>query len=242
MQHIHSGHRERLRQRLAAEGLDSFQPHEVMELLLSFMIPYKDVNPLAHRLIDRFGSVQNALNADPALLSEETLISTRTAENMRKLGEWLKLYEHLPEQSPLIMDSWKTAGRYAVRLIQGVKQDCSCLVCLSISGQLLHRSPLTYAQEELTPRQVVEIGLRHKSCSLLYISGHAGGNASPSPDDLRRTRQLVRVLELVDIQLMDYIVACGQEYTSLRKTRMLQPAVEQPLREFNPLFDRWLED
>lgn len=241
MQHIHKGHRERLRQRLAAEGLEAFQPHEVMELLLSFVIPYKDVNPLAHRLIDRFGSLQNVLKADPLLLSEETLISPKVAESIHKLGEWMDMYEHLPEQAPVVMDSWKTAGQYAVQLMRGLKLNCACLVCLSISGSLLHRTPLTTAQE-MSPRQVVEIALRHKSYSLLYISGHARGGATPSPEDLNKTRQLVRVLEAVELQLMDFIVACGTEYTSLRKTRLLQPGVSQSLREPNPLFDRWIDD
>lgn len=59
----HEGHRKRLRERAAQTGLEGFQPHEVLELLLSETIPRKDVNPLAHALIDRFGSFSGVLNA-----------------------------------------------------------------------------------------------------------------------------------------------------------------------------------
>ena len=59
----HDGHRKRLRERAARTGLEGFQPHEVLELLLSETIPRKDVNPLAHALIDRFGSFSGVLNA-----------------------------------------------------------------------------------------------------------------------------------------------------------------------------------
>ena len=62
---MHEGHRERLKNRFFANGLDGFAPHEVLELLLTFAIPQKDVNPIAHQLIETFGSVSDVLNAAP---------------------------------------------------------------------------------------------------------------------------------------------------------------------------------
>ena len=47
----HAGHRERLRARFAQSGLTGFAPHEALELLLTFAIPRRDVNPLAHQLL-----------------------------------------------------------------------------------------------------------------------------------------------------------------------------------------------
>lgn len=56
---IHSGHRARLRERYAKEGLQNFAPHEVLEILLYQYIPYRDCNELAHKMLDRFGSLKN---------------------------------------------------------------------------------------------------------------------------------------------------------------------------------------
>ena len=61
---IHAGHRERLRQRLRTAGLSAFSEHEVLELLLTYAIPQRDVNPLAHELIAVFGSLNAVLSAD----------------------------------------------------------------------------------------------------------------------------------------------------------------------------------
>lgn len=63
---VHAGHRARLRERFLKEGLSGFSEHEVLELLLMFAIPQKDVNPLAHALIGRFGSLSAVLEASPA--------------------------------------------------------------------------------------------------------------------------------------------------------------------------------
>ena len=66
----HEGHRKRLRQRARATQLEGFQPHEVLELLLTYAIPRQDVNPLAHALIDRFGSLSGVLDASAAELEQ----------------------------------------------------------------------------------------------------------------------------------------------------------------------------
>ena len=60
---IHEGHRERLRQRFLKEGLQNFQPHNVLELLLFFSIPLKDTNEEAHALINTFGSLSGVFDA-----------------------------------------------------------------------------------------------------------------------------------------------------------------------------------
>ena len=40
--------------------------HQLLELLLTYAIPRRDVNPLAHRLIERYGSLAAVLKADVA--------------------------------------------------------------------------------------------------------------------------------------------------------------------------------
>ena len=59
----HTGHRARMRERFRASGLDGFAPHEVLELILFYAIPQRNVNPLAHRLLDTFGSLHGVLDA-----------------------------------------------------------------------------------------------------------------------------------------------------------------------------------
>ena len=60
---IHDGHRQRLKDRYLAEGLDHFNELQVLELLLFYCIPRQDTNPIAHALLDRFGSISQVLDA-----------------------------------------------------------------------------------------------------------------------------------------------------------------------------------
>ena len=60
---IHNGHRKKVKERYYANGLKGMPPHNILEMLLFFGIPYKDTNPIAHDLIDRFGSLSAVLEA-----------------------------------------------------------------------------------------------------------------------------------------------------------------------------------
>lgn len=79
---IHAGHRGRMRERFLGSGLDRFEPHEVLELLLFEYIPVVNTNPIGHALIDRFGSVKNVLTASYDELLEVPGIGPKAAEGI----------------------------------------------------------------------------------------------------------------------------------------------------------------
>lgn len=60
---VHDGHRDRMRKRFLKEGLSGFAEHEALELLLYYAIPQGDVNPLAHALMEEFGSLMGVFSA-----------------------------------------------------------------------------------------------------------------------------------------------------------------------------------
>ena len=63
MSNPHEGHRERLKRRFLLEGLDHFEPHNALELLLFYAVGRCDTNGLAHELLDRFGSIAGVMDA-----------------------------------------------------------------------------------------------------------------------------------------------------------------------------------
>ena len=60
---IHDGHREKMRRRFLGGGLEHFADHEALELLLFYAIPRRDTNPIAHALMDRYGSLSAVMSA-----------------------------------------------------------------------------------------------------------------------------------------------------------------------------------
>ena len=79
MANPHKGHRERLKLRFLESGLDSFTDVQALELLLFYAIPQKDTNPIAHALLERFGSLSQVLDAPVEELKKVQGISDHAA-------------------------------------------------------------------------------------------------------------------------------------------------------------------
>ena len=92
MANEHSGHRDRLRERYLSEGLDSFAPHNVLELLLFYSVPRRDTNVLAHRLIEQFGSLVGVLNAGPEQLAQVEGIGMNAAVHRHHVADIARRY------------------------------------------------------------------------------------------------------------------------------------------------------
>lgn len=91
-QYPHAGHRERLRRRFYEHGLDGFQDYEALELLLFYAIPRQDVNPLAHALIDRFGSLGGVFGAEPEDLLRVPQVGPHVTELLRFIPTFAQQY------------------------------------------------------------------------------------------------------------------------------------------------------
>ena len=77
---IHAGHRERMRERFIHDkGFENFEDHQILELLLFYSKTRGDTNPLAHELLDQFGSLKGVLEARP-----EQLMQVRESVNSRQ--------------------------------------------------------------------------------------------------------------------------------------------------------------
>lgn len=87
---VHEGHRSRKKEQFRAHGLDAFADHEVLELLLYYAVPRQDTNPIAHRLMEKFGSLDAVFAADRAALEEVEGIGENAST----------LLSHVPADAP----------------------------------------------------------------------------------------------------------------------------------------------
>ena len=83
----HAGHRARLRESYREKGIEGMADHQVLELLLTYALPRVDVNPLAHRLLDRFGSLNEVLSARPDQLQQVQGVGESAAVFLSLLGQ-----------------------------------------------------------------------------------------------------------------------------------------------------------
>ena len=125
---VHKGHRQRMRRKFSDFGSRVFDTYELLEMLLYNTVPVKDTNPIAKRLLKRFGSLDGVLSADVDSLREVEGVGAKTAEMIVLAGELLERCENERGDStdkPEI-SNYEELGEYLVNYYGG-REDKSIL-------------------------------------------------------------------------------------------------------------------
>ena len=189
---LHDGHRQRMKERFARHGLDSFAEHEVLELLLYYAIPRRDTNELAHTLLDRFGSLERVLLAPREELMKVPGVGEGAAL-LLTLVPAVSQYTHRHAPQETILNSVDASGRYFMRLLRHERRELLYQACLDGKGKLLSCRCLSEGgvnMAAVTLRQIVEHALLSGASSVLLAHNHPSGIALPSASDRQMTLQV----------------------------------------------------
>lgn len=246
MPQIHDGHRARMRQRLEREGLDSFEPHEVLELLLYYTIPLRNVNPLAHQLIQHFGSLPGVLRAPRQQLMQVPGVGESTAEWLSSLLPVLSAYGALRLQDRPLLDRFNKVADFGVRLFSQIGDEQLWVVNLNMSGHLLHSAKLTDGGlgQRLDTRPVLDFALRYHAQAVVVLQRRLAARMTPNDGDIEFTRNLNELLSSIGVHLMDNVMICGHRRTGFRDQGILRLEPSQDgLQEdgFSDLVLHWLD-
>lgn len=216
----HAGHRARMRERFLKEGLDSFQPHEVLELLLFYTRPQGNTNPLGHTLINRFGSLSQVLDASYEQLIQTPGVGEQTAVFLKLLPALSKRYlEDRQRPGTLITsveDIWEQF-RYAY--VGAVNEQVYALF-LDNKNQIIRRELLfegSVNTSSIPKRRLMEFAISTNAASVVLSHNHPDGIAAPSRADVETTKLLLTLLEFQNIQLLDHMIVAGDTYCSMRE-------------------------
>ncbi len=215
---IHDGHRNRMRERFKRAGFKGMHDHEMLELLLYYSIPRKDTNPIAHRLIDRFGSIAGVLDATEDQLLMVDGITQNSVSLIKLLVPFFHEYKK-QKTSGIRLKTSDECGRYLCDYYSGINNERVVVLCLEASGKLITCE--TVCEGELTEvvvncRRLIEIVLKHPSTAgIILAHNHPGGLALPSREDINSTNDLMLTLRAVNICIIDHIIVAGDEYVSM---------------------------
>lgn len=219
------GHRERLRQRMLKEGLQSFQDHEILELLLFQSIPRKDTNKIAHDLLDGFGNLYNVLNATPESLMTVEGVSHVTACNLAMLKEVFQRYSQGKLKRPKFSTE-NSIVEFARMLISNAYVEHLIVVYVDPSTTYLHHELYCSNSPERVDvdiKKVVATAVRVGANAVVIAHCHPNGEIEPSEPDIRFTRNLFFALGSLDILVLDHIIFNGgNKYFSMYETGIMK--------------------
>ena len=204
---VHDGHRDRLRQSYLEHGLMSMNDINALELLLFYAIPRRDTNEIAHRLLDRFGSLDGVFSASAEELQEvEGIGENAAAREIRQIR------------------SSDDAGAYLLPYFLNERDEVVYLLCLDSKRCVICCAEMgrgVVNSVDTGIRRIVEKALMVRASSVILAHNHPDGIALPSREDEVFTRALYNALETVGIRLEDHIIAAEDDYTSMADTGLL---------------------
>lgn len=229
----HEGHRERLRQRYIDASLDAFADHEVIELLLTYSIPRRDVNELAHRVLDTFGSFSAVADASVDELCTIKGISQNSAVLLSLISRLSKRYELDRIREKQFLNSTGAVFKYGQSLYHGIKYECMYLLCLDSKCKLLRTVELakgTIDSVTVYPRLVVEKCLSAQAHSVILMHNHPSGDPTPSRQDVEMTRDIVKALNTIDVRVYDHVIISPEHCFSFNHSGIIQNGEVAELR------------
>ena len=223
---IHDGHRERLRQRFVQEGLDHFEGINVLELMLFYVIPRKDTNEIAHRLLDRFGSVSQVLEAPIHELEKIPGLGKNAAIFLSLLNDFNRYCQVNRVKDEVILTTIDKCGDYLAPLFVGRRNETVFMLCLDAKCKLICCREVGEGSVNSTAvpiRKIVEIALGVNASTVVLAHNHPSGLAIPSGEDVQTTYRLAMALQAVDIELADHIIVADGDYISLVQSNRYDP-------------------
>lgn len=209
MTSVHEGHRERMKNKLLQMGLEKLEEHEKIEILLFNVIPMKDTNLLAHKLMEKFGNLAGIFDASMEDLYDIPGMTKNAAILLSSMPGYFREYKKskVEKNSPIInIDD-------ILPLLEANLQyrDLECLYVICLDANQRITATVETGISEITSvkfstRAIADIALRYKAVNIILAHNHPSGNANPSDEDIALTIDLLHMLKSIDVELVDHII------------------------------------
>lgn len=213
-----------MRDRFLRDGMDSLEDHEVLELLLFYAIARQDTNELAHRLINRFGSLSGVFDAPVEELKRVEGVGGTTAVFLKTYPELFRRYTNDKKKKVKRLYSYKDISEYAMRILAGRRREGILLVLVNAVGQILY-SDIVYEGSvnaaEIYFRDLVRLASSYDAVGAILAHNHPSGDCLPSREDLVTTRTAADALKKIDVALIDHVIVAGDDCVSMATSHIL---------------------
>jgi len=221
---IHDGHRQRIDEKVKTLGLDAMPPHEQLEYMLYQIIARGNTNPIAHELLQRFGSLGQIFLASERELMSVNGVGSRTAKFITQIPAIAGIYSRATMGTAPILDSAEKLGDYAITLFGGKLTEDVYILSLAANKRLLRHDRIASGGVSDAPiyvRNVIDIAVSNKAHSLVLAHNHPSDELLPSNDDIVVTKKVSAALAAMDVKLIDHIIVSGKKYISMKKSGIM---------------------
>lgn len=224
---IHKDHRQRVKNRFLKEGLENFDDVHILEMMLFYCVPRKDTNVLAHNLLNRFGTLNDVMNASAEQLRQVEGMGDGAITYIRFLREFAGVCQVRKNRDVKVINSYQDVYCCLYDRFSNHTRELVYVICMDAKRRILCIEKIgegTVNSAGVSTRKVIELALAHNAAAVILAHNHPSGDVSASPEDLAVTRFVSDALRAIDVELTDHIIFSDHQYTSIVQSGVLKPA------------------
>lgn len=216
----HTGHRQRMKERFLHTHFDGFEDHQILEMILFYVYPRTDTNPLAHKLLTSFGSLSSVFDA-----SVDSLISAGLTPNaatfITMIPDISRVYLSDRNNNNSKIIDFSRLGEYFSPKFIGRDEEAMILLLTDAKGKEVYNGVISKGSihaSEAPVRKIIDLAVRYNAATAVIAHNHPSGVALPSRADLDATKSIFQALNLIGVLLFDHIIVSDDDFVSLRES------------------------
>lgn len=214
---IHKGHRQRVREKFLKSEFNSMHPHEILEFLLFFALRQGDTNPIAHELINEYGTLTGVFDAPYDDLLKIKGLGENSAILLKMIAPLAREYMSSSVEN-FSITSTKLAVEFLKPQFIGRVDETVVLTVLDnkssvIKSDIIHVGSVNSVNVNV--RKIVEYCFKYNASAIILAHNHPNGIAIPSNADIITTKKLKDAVELLGIKFLDHIVIGANDFVSM---------------------------
>ena len=213
------GHRQRLRDEFLNGGFESMPDYKLVELLLTYAIPRKDVKEISYELFNTFGTLENIFNADVSSLTKVNGIGKNTAVLLKLHNIFNKRVASNKSVDILKFDSVDVIKQYYQSLMMYETVEKFYVTTLNNSNEIIETHLCNEGTVNHSPvniRKIVEFVIKDSASSIVIAHNHPNGHCEPSKKDLNLTMKLRKYISELKVNLIDHVIVGEEGVLSMR--------------------------
>ncbi len=217
-------HRQRLRERFGKAGADGMHDYELLELLLTYSIPRRDVKPVAKKLIEKFGGLSGVLDAGQKELEAVKGLGAMSASLIRLVKELYCTYLSEDILRGDVLSSPESVLNFVRVKLAGLTNEAFMVIYMNVKNEVIEHSVLyegTVDNVAVYPRRVIESALSHHASGIILVHNHPSGNTMPSGEDRVLTQEIAEAANTLDIRVLDHLIVGKEGYFSFMENGLL---------------------
>ena len=172
------------------------------------------------RLLGELGGLPGIASASIPELTNYEGIGTAKAGRIKAALELGRRLVTTPLEKRGKIQSPADAANLLMPDMMFLEQEHLVVVLLNTRSEILATKTVYKGSLNTTVVRIGEIfkdAIRQNAAALIVAHNHPSGDCSPSPEDLRVTREIVNAGKLLSVDVLDHIVIGHNRYTSLKE-------------------------